>query len=146
MRHFFQVGILFCFHSFIVFFDWFLYTVALCKTIFIYLFSLYQVRNEKAEDFLALLREWETLCRKFSLIDCDNSSSDERESCVEDEDYCDEEGTAIPCGEYEVGRIVGICYGDPSNIGNVGLKFKVWKMKNFWHVGAPVQCLIVIPS
>ncbi|CAA6658663.1 unnamed protein product [Spirodela intermedia] len=87
-----------------------------------------EVRNEKAEDFLALLREWETLCRKFSLIGCDNSSSDERESCVEDEDYYEEEGTSISCGEYEVGRIVGICYGDPSNIGKVGLKFKVrWK-------------------
>ncbi|MQL72106.1 hypothetical protein Taro_004438 [Colocasia esculenta] len=87
-----------------------------------------QVRNEKAEDFLELLREWEILCRKFLLIGSVNSPSEEGESCVEDEDDSGEDDISAPRGEFEVGKVVGICYGDPGDIGKIGLKFKVrWK-------------------
>ncbi|KAG1342665.1 DNA (cytosine-5)-methyltransferase CMT3 [Cocos nucifera] len=87
-----------------------------------------EVRNEKAEDFLALLREWEKLCTKFNLVGMENSFAQESESSSSDDE--DESGisTDVPKGEFEVGKLVGICYGDPSNTGEVGLKFKVrWK-------------------
>ncbi|XP_078429548.1 DNA (cytosine-5)-methyltransferase CMT3-like isoform X2 [Wolffia australiana] len=94
-----------------------------------------EVRNEKAEDFLALLREWEKLCQKYSVIGGDNSSLEDRDSSVEDQDTDDdddddatEEDSSVSPDEYEVVSIVGICYGDPGNTGKFGLKFKVrWK-------------------
>ncbi|KAG6382774.1 hypothetical protein SASPL_157516 [Salvia splendens] len=52
-------------------------------------------RNEAAEDFFDLLKEWDRICRKY--------------------------------GKYEQKelRLVDICYGDPSDSGKRGLKFKV---------------------
>ncbi|RWR87147.1 DNA cytosine-5-methyltransferase 1-like protein [Cinnamomum micranthum f. kanehirae] len=91
-----------------------------------------EVRNEKAEDFLLLLKEWEKLCKHFSLlgnIKVQSRSSDaifgEGDDDV-DEDI--EEEAKTPSGEFEVGKLVGICFGDPNEIGVQGLKFKVrWK-------------------
>lgn len=40
-----------------------------------------------------------------------------------DEDI--EEEAKTPSGEFEVGKLVGICFGDPNEIGVQGLKFKV---------------------
>ncbi|KAJ8619832.1 hypothetical protein MRB53_028361 [Persea americana] len=43
-----------------------------------------------------------------------------------DEDI--EEEAKTPSGEFEVGKLVGICFGDPNEIGVQGLRFKVrWK-------------------
>ncbi|NP_001290533.1 DNA (cytosine-5)-methyltransferase CMT3 [Elaeis guineensis] len=87
-----------------------------------------EVRNEKAEDFLALLREWEKLCAKFNLIGMESSFAQGSESSGSDDEDESRISTEVPRGEFEVGKLVGICYGDPSNIGKVGLKFKVrWK-------------------
>ncbi|OAY70010.1 DNA (cytosine-5)-methyltransferase 1 [Ananas comosus] len=81
-----------------------------------------EVRNEKAEDFLALLKEWEKLCKKYKV-----AASENGEHCCFDDDEADD-SSEVPKGEFEVGKLVGICYGDPHNIGKVGLKFKVrWK-------------------
>lgn len=77
------------------------------------------MRNEKAEDFLALLKEWERLCKKYKV-----AASENGEYCCSDDDEADD-SSEVPKGEFEVGRLVGICYGDPHNIGKVGLKFKV---------------------
>lgn len=37
----------------------------------------------------------------------------------------------VPRGEYEVGGLVDICYGDPSETGKRGLKFKVLLSANY---------------
>lgn len=39
--------------------------------------------------------------------------------------------SAIPAGEYEVLRLVDICYGDPTDVGKHGLKFKVCSLIHF---------------
>ncbi|XP_043695995.1 DNA (cytosine-5)-methyltransferase CMT2-like isoform X2 [Telopea speciosissima] len=81
-----------------------------------------QIRNESAKDFLDLLKEWEKLCKRY-IGDLRNTyrvpNSDEGKVNPEDK---------ISTGEYEVLRLVDICYGDPSKTGKRGLKFKVrWK-------------------
>lgn len=65
-----------------------------------------QVRNEAAEDYLQLLKEWQELCQKYP-----EGCVVEEESEEEDDD---EEGSAP--GEYEVERLLGIRWiGEVSN-------------------------------
>uniref|UniRef100_A0AAU7N4H5 DNA (cytosine-5-)-methyltransferase n=1 Tax=Vitis davidii TaxID=103354 RepID=A0AAU7N4H5_9ROSI len=93
-----------------------------------------QVRNESAEDFLALLREWEKLCVRFSLIgnedpnahDLDpiDAKSDEENDDDDNDNSEDEDDFEV----FEVQKIIGICYGDPKDKGDRELHFKVrWK-------------------
>ncbi|XP_042012948.1 DNA (cytosine-5)-methyltransferase CMT2-like [Salvia splendens] len=81
-----------------------------------------QTRNEAAEDFFDLLKEWDRICRKYGkyeqkelrlkiVREADNAKKSE----LNQESSC----------EYEVARLVDICYGDPSDSGKRGLKFKV---------------------
>ncbi|XP_042490535.1 DNA (cytosine-5)-methyltransferase CMT2-like [Macadamia integrifolia] len=80
-----------------------------------------QIRNESAEDFLDLLKEWEKLCKRYAV--------DLRKSYRipnEDEGKVNPE-YKIPTGEHEVLRLVDICYGDTSETGKRGLKFKVYQ-------------------
>nr|GME13820.1 DNA (cytosine-5)-methyltransferase CMT3-like [Ipomoea batatas] len=92
------------------------------------------VRNEPAEDFLALLKEWEQLCVSCLLIkgNCSphphlNISDIDGEA--EDENSEDDEGAENVNGEvYEVEHILDVCYGDPNGIKKPGLYFKIhWK-------------------
>lgn len=54
------------------------------------------MRNEAAEDYLELLKEWQKLCERYP------------EGCVVEEDSDEEEdGPPVP-GEYEVERLIGI--------------------------------------
>lgn len=87
-----------------------------------------QVRNEAAGDFLSLLKEWETLCEDFSLL---GSRRPEVVNPIpnglehdSDEDE-DDDGSSVPHGEFEVKKLVAICYGDPNEINKPGLYFKV---------------------
>ncbi|MQL91983.1 hypothetical protein Taro_024604 [Colocasia esculenta] len=88
-----------------------------------------QVWNESGDDFFALLKEWKKLCRRY----VDNSGRKARQShsgILEHEHYKKNpvNDSEIPDGVYEVSSLIGICYGDPSNTGKRGLKFKVhWK-------------------
>ncbi|KAJ0989886.1 hypothetical protein J5N97_008242 [Dioscorea zingiberensis] len=87
-----------------------------------------QVRNESADDFYALLKEWKKLCEKYvgreavcrdSISRVTNRSNSKRKL---------RDDHTIPHGEYEVSSLVDICYGDPTNLGKRGLKFKVrWR-------------------
>ncbi|ONK80320.1 uncharacterized protein A4U43_C01F16350 [Asparagus officinalis] len=80
-----------------------------------------EVRNEKAEDFLALLHEWERLVETYC-VESETPCSDG--SDIEDP----EEQSNVASGEFEVGKFVGICYGKTENLDKDGLKFKVrWK-------------------
>ncbi|XP_058108507.1 DNA (cytosine-5)-methyltransferase CMT3-like [Magnolia sinica] len=86
-----------------------------------------EVRNESADDFLTLLKEWEKLCKKFSLL---GTKKTQRQNMVNGNDEDEEEGedvTKVP-GEFEVEKFVGICFGPTDNVDKPGLKFKVrWK-------------------
>ncbi|GMH11523.1 hypothetical protein Nepgr_013364 [Nepenthes gracilis] len=91
-----------------------------------------QVRNESVEDFLMLLKEWEKLCMTFSVIKGDNlhknllssSSMEENEGADEDDQVSSEDDPEV----FEVQKILGICYGDPKEMGKRGLYFQVrWK-------------------
>ncbi|KAK7245460.1 hypothetical protein RIF29_40306 [Crotalaria pallida] len=95
-----------------------------------------EVRNEGAEDFLSLLKEWEKLCSYFSLIqnpvpheqyvdlfkaeEDDDAGTDEENDEIEDEEV------------FEVSEVLAVCYGDPNakkeEEKEKGLYFKVsWK-------------------
>ncbi|KAF3950783.1 hypothetical protein CMV_023507 [Castanea mollissima] len=86
------------------------------------------VRNETAEDFLELLKEWEKLCRRYKVSDVGRTRQSRAEtlrSHKSDESSSDDEFSS---GEYEVSRLVDICYGNPNRKGKRGLHFKVhWK-------------------
>ncbi|XP_034585860.1 DNA (cytosine-5)-methyltransferase CMT2 isoform X2 [Setaria viridis] len=84
-----------------------------------------RVRNETTDDFLELLREWEKLCKTYvkqrskvkSRSNISVQSSDETPDC-----------STIPPEEFEVWKLVDICFGDPNGVGKHGLYFKVrWK-------------------
>lgn len=83
----------------------------------------FQVRNEDAEDFFVLLKEWENLCKKFNIlgskdVELEPQGTDSDESEVDD-------GVVVSPEEFEVQKFVGICYGDPNNCKKKGLHFKV---------------------
>nr|XP_043606096.1 DNA (cytosine-5)-methyltransferase CMT3-like [Erigeron canadensis] len=89
-----------------------------------------EVRNEPAEDFLQLLKVWNSLCRRFSLIGGDDlqpSSNPVRvENDVADDDDAQEDDEDEEV--FEVDEILSICYGDPKKIKLPGLYFKIrWK-------------------
>ncbi|XP_065850750.1 putative DNA (cytosine-5)-methyltransferase CMT1 [Euphorbia lathyris] len=93
-----------------------------------------EVRNEAAEDFLFLLKEWEKLCRKFSLFgsekdpeqSADSASENGEESEEEEGENEDNDKESETSGEiFEVERLLAVCYGDPNNIKQPGLYFKV---------------------
>ncbi|GAB4856501.1 Alpha-1,3-mannosyltransferase cmt1 [Ancistrocladus abbreviatus] len=88
-----------------------------------------QVRNEAAENFLSLLKEWEKLCREFAV--CAEESQDrnsELNIAESDEEEQVEEEPSLSSEEFEVGKLLAVCYGDPNNVKKPGLYFKVrWK-------------------
>ncbi|KAF4401783.1 hypothetical protein G4B88_000831 [Cannabis sativa] len=81
------------------------------------------VRNEAAEDFLDLLREWDKLCKRYRSHNVGRTHSSRSKASTEVED--DHESSTE---EFEVSNFVDICYGDPNKTGKRGLNFKVhWK-------------------
>ncbi|OEL35883.1 DNA (cytosine-5)-methyltransferase CMT2 [Dichanthelium oligosanthes] len=80
-----------------------------------------RVRNETTDDFLELLKEWEKLCKthvklRSKVKSCSNvstQSSNETPDC-----------STTPPEEFEVWKLVDICFGDPNGVGNRGLYFK----------------------
>ncbi|XP_011025397.1 PREDICTED: DNA (cytosine-5)-methyltransferase CMT3-like [Populus euphratica] len=74
-----------------------------------------QVRNEAAEDFFVLLKEWEKLCIRFSLVKNDDPEKKQTycfdmddEDDSDDNDNDDEKGVSEV---FEVEKILDICYG-----------------------------------
>ncbi|KAI3941075.1 hypothetical protein MKW92_045351 [Papaver armeniacum] len=91
-----------------------------------------EVRHEKAEDFLSLLKEWKTLCASFKLVGTKYYRT--KKPTVNDDagiQETSEDGETRPPrdgGIYEVEKIIGICYGDPNKKKKRRLHFKVkWK-------------------
>ena len=87
------------------------------------------MRNESAEEFLELLKEWEKLCRRYKVNDADrrhqlrskNSEGEEKQMDCDDS----------PDDEFEVSKLVDISYGDHSGTGKHGLYFKVINRMSF---------------
>lgn len=100
-----------------------------CKILILALIIAKQVRNESAEDFLLLLKEWEKLCIYFSLVKSDYFPQDYSDLFgTEDDD--DGSGSDDSEGEenvevFEVEKILKICYGDPKETKERGLYLKV---------------------
>ncbi|GAB2272241.1 Alpha-1,3-mannosyltransferase cmt1 [Dionaea muscipula] len=93
-----------------------------------------QVRNEAAEDFLSLLKEWEKLCTEFSLLGSEDIHGKDIEPNTMDDSEDDKETEMAEDSpddhdeEFEVERLLAICYGDPNEVNKRGLFFKVrWK-------------------
>lgn len=84
-----------------------------------------QVRNETAEDFLDLLKAWENLCKKYINGDRDVSVKRRKENSRKNNSNKNKSSSSSDGEEYEVWKLVDICYGDPNNHGNRGLHFKV---------------------
>ncbi|KAG5067697.1 hypothetical protein JHK85_000074 [Glycine max] len=96
-----------------------------------------EVRNESAENFLSLLKEWQELCSYFSLVekkvshekyvnlfseDDDDTSSNEEVNSEDDNELNEDDEI------FEVSEILAVCYGDPNKKKEQGLYFKVhWK-------------------
>lgn len=83
----------------------------------------FQVRNEDAEDFYVLLKEWENLCKKYRIVGSNDVKLEPQESDSDESEVDD--GVGVPPEEFEVQKFVGICYGDPNNSKKKGLHFKV---------------------
>ncbi|XP_022735971.1 DNA (cytosine-5)-methyltransferase CMT2-like isoform X2 [Durio zibethinus] len=86
------------------------------------------VRNEAADDFLLLLKEWKKLCKRYAVDNVERYPSRSTDSQAVWNDANSPKDADTPPGEFEVSSLVDICYGDPCNTGNRGLNFKVrWK-------------------
>ncbi|GJN20272.1 hypothetical protein PR202_gb07627 [Eleusine coracana subsp. coracana] len=72
-----------------------------------------EVRNEKADEFLALLKEWAVLCDKYVHEDVGSNLAEEDGGSASDLDE----------DEFVVEKLIGICYG--GNGRDNGLYFKV---------------------
>ncbi|KAJ8427935.1 hypothetical protein Cgig2_023311 [Carnegiea gigantea] len=95
-----------------------------------------QIRNEPAEDFLNLLREWNKLCNRYVKPNAGGSGTKsspriQRRSCSQPHSSKNmnslnsrDKGKNSPV-EYEVAKLVDICYGDPNDTGKRGLHFQV---------------------
>lgn len=85
------------------------------------------MRNESAEDFLSLLKEWEKLCiahlSPISEMAEGNPKrwEDEEEGENNEEDDADVDDSEV----FEVEEILSISYGDPNDNGKSELHFKV---------------------
>lgn len=90
------------------------------------------MRNEAAEDFLSLLKEWEKLCRHFLLFGsgkCPQQSSNSVADHPEEDDDNDDEGSEGVEEEFEVERLLAVCFGDPNKQKKHGLYFKVSQLQ-----------------
>ncbi|CAN4076084.1 unnamed protein product [Withania somnifera] len=87
------------------------------------------VRNEGVENFLELLKRWQELIQLYGCSDFKTSSDAELDKRDQGDNNDDsQDGSDESSEEYEVLKLVDICYGDPNNEGEFGLHFKVrWK-------------------
>lgn len=86
---------------------------------------LLQIRNESAEEFLHLLKEWDKLCKKYVGRDVNSQLSNSRVMRAAEKDASTKTNEKLPAGEYEVACLVDIGYDLPSAKCKRGLKFKV---------------------
>lgn len=77
---------------------------------------------------MELLKEWEKLCQRYLFDDYERTLKYRSKDRGEPDSKVDAPfDVKMPRGEYEVSCLVDICYGDPNESGEDGLKFKVLK-------------------
>lgn len=81
-----------------------------------------QVRNEAADDYLCLLKEWEMLVRELEEFDSNMGVVD----ASNDDESSDDDDCPIPSEVFEVERLLDVVYGDPNNVKKPGLYFQVF--------------------
>ncbi|XP_021762072.1 DNA (cytosine-5)-methyltransferase CMT2-like isoform X1 [Chenopodium quinoa] len=86
-----------------------------------------QIRNEPAEEFLGLLKEWDKLCKSYVGNSRNKSMSSPRVQSQLQSQKSDNSRseTKTSSNEYEVACLTDICYGDPNESGKPGLHFEV---------------------
>lgn len=85
---------------------------------------------------MALLKEWEKLCKEFNLLgpkqfedQGSDSESVEPEDIEKEDSESDSDDGSIPDEEFEVQELLAVCHGDPNNAKEPGLYFKVLRFK-----------------
>lgn len=71
------------------------------------------------------MKEWEKLCRRHKANDVERTHPLRSKTST-----IPKNGNEVGTGEYEVSRIVDVCFGDPNKTGKHGVNFKV-KQKCF---------------
>lgn len=85
-----------------------------------------QIRNESAQDFLSLLKEWDKLCKRYAVNNAGSvTKSCSRVSRATQNDVKSRSQSKGQSDELEVASVVDICYGDPCNTRKRGLYFQV---------------------
>lgn len=84
-----------------------------------------QIRNEPAEEFLGLLKEWDKLCKRY-VDDTGNKTSPRIQRQLQSQRSSNSRTkNKKSSDEYEVASLVDICYADPNDSGKDGLHFQV---------------------
>nr|XP_043607469.1 DNA (cytosine-5)-methyltransferase 1-like isoform X2 [Erigeron canadensis] len=86
-----------------------------------------EVRNESADDFLSMIKEWKNLCTQYGLLGTPRGEDTtlKSEECNFEEDDDNHNSSS---GEYEVQKLVAVSYRQPSKGKKSKLHFKVrWK-------------------
>ncbi|KMT16724.1 hypothetical protein BVRB_3g050080 [Beta vulgaris subsp. vulgaris] len=89
-----------------------------------------QIRNEPAEEYLGLLKEWDKLCKRYVDNTGNKTKSSPRVqkqslSQLQSQRSMNSSKNKKLSVEYEVASLVDICYGDPNKRGKHGLHFQV---------------------
>ncbi|XP_056694557.1 DNA (cytosine-5)-methyltransferase CMT2 isoform X1 [Spinacia oleracea] len=86
-----------------------------------------QIRNEPADEFLGLLKQWDKLCKTYIDKAGNKTMSSPRvqRQLQSPKSNDSRNKNKKPSAEYEVASIVDICYGDPNQSGKHGLHFEV---------------------
>lgn len=80
------------------------------------------------------MKEWQKLCKRYAINNLERKHQPRSAaSRVTGNNENSQSEADVPPDEYEVERLVDICYGDPSKTGERGLKFKVLH-KSFFQI------------
>ncbi|RXH85309.1 hypothetical protein DVH24_042077 [Malus domestica] len=105
-------------------------SIGLCLGAHLGSVNLVTVRNEAAEDFLKMLKEWRKYCFYLKLVEIDNLDADVEKSMLEffrkedDEEEEDVKGNVKDDSEMFEVDYVGVCFGDSKKNGK-GIYLKV---------------------
>ena len=78
------------------------------------------------------MKEWQKLCNRYEVNNAEREHQLRSVASIVGRSYVtSSKGADAPCGEYEVGWVVDVCYGDPNKTGKRRLNFKVLHKTTF---------------